>query len=111
MFHYKARVVKIVDGDTIDVDIDLGFGITKRERVRLLGINTPELHVKAEAEAGAQAKAFVVDWVAKYSEVELKTVKSKYDKYGRYLAEVWHPEGGSLSDVLLHAGLASPYAC
>ena len=110
MFHYKARVVKIVDGDTIDVDIDLGFGITKRERVRVFGIDAPELHVKAEALAGIQAKALVVDWVAKYSNVELRTVKDN-DKYGRYLAEVWHPEGGSLADALLRAGLASPYVC
>ena len=43
MFEYKASLVKVVDGDTIDVDLDLGFGVwLKKQRVRLYGINTPE---------------------------------------------------------------------
>ena len=43
MHEYKAKVIKVVDGDTIDVDLDLGFGIWLRnERVRLYGIDTPE---------------------------------------------------------------------
>mgnify|MGYP001471476394 FL=1 len=43
MYEYKATVVKIVDGDTVDVDIDLGFGVVlKDERVRIMGIDTPE---------------------------------------------------------------------
>ena len=41
MYRYKVSVVKVVDGDTIDVDIDLGFGMTyKKQRVRMLGIDT-----------------------------------------------------------------------
>ena len=40
---YDVKVLKVVDGDTIDVDIDLGFGITLTdERVRIMGIDTPE---------------------------------------------------------------------
>lgn len=108
MYNYRARIMKVIDGDTIDVDIDLGFGITRRERVRVFGIDAPELRVKEEAAEGMRSKAAVIDWASRYPEVTLHTVKDK-DKYGRYLAEVSHPEGGSLADVLLHAGLASPY--
>ncbi len=40
---YRAQVVNVVDGDTIDVDIDLGFYIwVKKQRIRLLGIDAPE---------------------------------------------------------------------
>ena len=40
MFEYKCKILRIVDGDTVDVDIDLGFGIWRhRERVRLVGID------------------------------------------------------------------------
>ena len=40
---YDVTVVKVVDGDTVDVDIDLGFGVTLTdERVRIMGIDTPE---------------------------------------------------------------------
>ena len=43
MYQYNVSVIKVVDGDTIDVDIDLGFGMTyKKQRVRILGIDTPE---------------------------------------------------------------------
>ena len=47
MYEYRCKVLKVVDGDTVDVDIDLGFGIVlKDERVRLMGIDT----TKAEQE-------------------------------------------------------------
>ena len=43
MYEYKAKLVRVIDGDTIDVDIDLGFKVfLQKERVRLFGINTPE---------------------------------------------------------------------
>ena len=43
MYEYRARVIKVIDGDTVDVDIDLGFGVwLKDERVRIMGIDTPE---------------------------------------------------------------------
>ena len=43
MYEYKCKIVKVVDGDTVDVDIDLGFGCwLKDERVRIMGIDTPE---------------------------------------------------------------------
>ena len=43
MYEYKCKMVKVVDGDTIDVDIDLGFGVWMRnQRIRMHGIDTPE---------------------------------------------------------------------
>ena len=43
MHEYKCTVVRIIDGDTVDVDIDLGFGVwMRKERVRMFGIDTPE---------------------------------------------------------------------
>lgn len=47
MWEYRAKIVNIVDGDTVDVDIDLGFGITLQdERVRIKGIDTPDFRTK-----------------------------------------------------------------
>ena len=43
MYDYKAEIVKVVDGDTIDVLVDLGFRITTHQRLRLKNIDTPEL--------------------------------------------------------------------
>jgi len=43
MYEYRVKkVLKVVDGDTIDVDIDLGFNVSYTQRVRLAGIDTPE---------------------------------------------------------------------
>ena len=46
MYEYRAKLIKIIDGDTIDVKIDLGFGISLKKRVRLFGINAPETRSK-----------------------------------------------------------------
>ena len=36
MYEYKCKILRIVDGDTVDVDIDLGFGMSyKKQRVRM----------------------------------------------------------------------------
>ena len=51
MFEYKCKMVKVVDGDTVDVDIDLGFGIwLRKQRIRLYGIDTPESRTSDDVE-------------------------------------------------------------
>ena len=51
MYEYKAKLLKVVDGDTVDVDIDLGFGVWLRnERVRIMGIDTPESRTRNKIE-------------------------------------------------------------
>ena len=43
MYEYRCKVIRVIDGDTVDVDIDLGFQVWIRgERVRIMGIDTPE---------------------------------------------------------------------
>ena len=62
MYEYSATLIKIVDGDTVDVLIDLGFNTTKKERVRLLGIDTPESATKdlTEKKLGLEAKEYII---------------------------------------------------
>ena len=60
MYEYKCKVVRVVDGDTVDVDIDLGFGVwLHKERVRIIGMDTPESRTrdKEEKKYGLAAKA------------------------------------------------------
>ena len=87
---YKAKILRIVDGDTVDVDIDLGFGLTSnKKRIRLLGIDTPEKRTRdlTEKYYGKLATAFLES----YLEVgkKYKLVTSKPDKYGRILGEFY----------------------
>ena len=47
MYEYKCEIVRVVDGDTVDVNIDLGFNTWLwKERIRLKGIDTPESRTK-----------------------------------------------------------------
>ncbi len=43
LYYYRAKVLRVIDGDTMDVDLDLGFDVVlAKQRVRLYGIDTPE---------------------------------------------------------------------
>ena len=61
MYVYKAKLDRVVDGDTIDAIIDLGFDITVHKRIRLAGINTPESRTRDLEEKfyGKQSKYFL----------------------------------------------------
>ena len=114
MYKYKAKIVKIVDGDTVDVVVDVGFKMTTHQRVRLAKINTPETFRRkkdsAEYKAGMAAKNFVVDRVkANKNKVVIETAKDP-DLYGRYLATIWLADKDiSLNDELLEEGHAVLY--
>jgi len=88
MYEYRATILKIIDGDTVDVDIDLGFDSwLRKQRIRLLGIDTPESRTrdKEEKKYGLLAKQFVTDFIPVGSTCVLRTQKK--GKYGRYLGD------------------------
>jgi endonuclease YncB( thermonuclease family) len=63
MYEYNCTIVRVVDGDTVDVDIDLGFDTwIHGERIRLYGVDTPECRSRSatEKKAGLLAKGFVI---------------------------------------------------
>ena len=85
-----VRVLRIVDGDTVDVDIDLGFGIwMHRERIRVMGIDTPESRTRdlTEKAFGLAAKEFVKSLMPIGSMQIIKTQKDKTGKFGRVLGD------------------------
>ena len=92
MYEYRCTVVKIIDGDTVDVDIDLGFGIwMHKERIRLLGIDTPESRTrdKEEKKYGLAAKKYLAEMLNDEGVIVLKTKKDAEGKFGRILGELW----------------------
>lgn len=106
---YRARAVRVVDGDTVWLDVDLGFYMTARICFRLLGINAPEM----KGETLGVAKRAKDELAAMLEDEVLEIETSKADKYGRFLARVFVVEhGGARIDVgaaLLERGLAVPY--
>ncbi len=88
--YYVKEVVRIVDGDTIDVVLDLGFDIYKKERVRLAGVDTPEKRTrdKEEKALGIDASRWLDDALTLPEGIDLiiTTLKQKQSgKYGRML--------------------------
>ena len=81
MYEYKARIIDVVDGDTVDVLIDLGLDTFSAQRVRLYGIDAPE----KSSEQGIAAKDRLTKLLPFGTDVVLRTVKDKKEKYGRYL--------------------------
>jgi len=88
MFEYNFKLVKVVDGDTVDIDIDLGFGIwIRNERIRMMGIDTPESRTrdKEEKKFGLAAKERITQLLA--NSKCLITFKDKSGKFGRVLGD------------------------
>jgi micrococcal nuclease len=89
MYEYRVKqVLRVVDGDTIDVDIDLGFDISFTSRVRLAGIDTPESRTtdKKEKVLGLEVKQRLKELLSKSSSLVIKTEKpDSTEKYGRIL--------------------------
>jgi len=112
-YFYRAKVSRVVDGDTVDFMIDLGFGIYHKVRVRLYGVNTPETRTRDEIEkaAGLAAKDYVTDWLNGQEEVFLKTIKDESGKYGRILGYVYaDPElQVCLNDDIIDSGHGVAY--
>ena len=115
MYEYRAKVIKIVDGDTVDVDIDLGFGVwLKDERVRIMGIDTPESRTsdKVEKLFGLAAKDRLKSLLGK--DAILKTVidnsgEDAKGKFGRILGDFVAEDGRMVTDVLISEGHCVAY--
>jgi micrococcal nuclease len=100
MYEYRVKIVKVVDGDTVDVDIDLGFGVwLKKQRVRLYGIDTPESRTRdlVEKRFGNMAKAYLKDRLS--GGAVLGTRLDKKGKFGRILGEFFVLDGEEKSNI------------
>ena len=89
MYRYKVNVVKVVDGDTVDVDIDLGFGMSyKKQRVRMVGIDTPDSRTRhlVEKKFGKASKAHLKS-ILESGDIEL--VSHDKGKFGRILGDLF----------------------
>tara|TARA_Y100000356_G_scaffold108631_1_gene95030 strand:+ start:1087 stop:1557 length:471 start_codon:yes stop_codon:yes gene_type:complete len=117
MYEYNARILRVVDGDTVDVDIDLGFGMAYvKQRVRMLGIDTPESRTRdlEEKRFGLAAKKYVQKYLKVGEKYKLKTALDK-GKYGRILGEFFvtepdvHPVEFNLNQEMIKDGYGVAY--
>jgi len=111
-YQYWGKVVRVIDGDTIDFVIALGFDIETLKRVRLIGVDTPEIHgvkkTSKEYAEGKKAMEYVESVLTPGRWVELKTYGGPREKYGRWLAEVF-VDGKDFNRELIKKGYALEY--
>ena len=94
----SARIVGVVDGDTVDIASGC-----RRFRVRLKGVDAPELNTPAGQEAA--------DWLREFAEgEEVRWQPVGMDVYGRFLGEVALLDGTDLVGELIGGGHAAPRA-
>ncbi len=116
LYTYQARLVEVVDADTLWTEIDLGFGGVTLQKLRLRGIDCPEVTTAA----GRRAKRFVAKLLKPCPFIIVKTYKDQTDKYDRYLTDVYFKQGEPdpakvaaqgefLNQRLLDEGLARVY--
>lgn len=106
MYHYKSRVEKVIDGDTVRLDIDLGFTVHWKSNCRLYGINTPELNSKDPEEKmkALEAKQYLIDNLPE--DVEIRS--RELDKYGRPLVDIYVGER-LINDEIIEKGFSKTY--
>lgn len=111
--YYVKKIIKVVDGDTIDVDIDLGFDISFTSRVRLSGIDTPESRTlnKMEKALGLEAKAYLKNKINSAKNIVIKTEKiNSSEKYGRILGWLYLDNSAvSVNEQMILNGYAWKY--
>ena len=109
MYEYDCKIVRVVDGDTVDVDIDLGFDTWRcGERIRLYGIDTPECRTRdaEEKAAGLLAKEFVEETL--HVGGTYKLIIREKDEFG-YFGVIMLSDKTSVNAALVSEHLAVPY--
>ena len=117
MYEYKCKILRVVDGDTVDVDIDLGCGVwMHKERVRMMGIDTPESRTrdKVEKAFGLASKDRLKELLPIGSIQVLKTEidrsgEDKKGKFGRILGDFLVDDDRRCTDILVEEGHAVAY--
>jgi micrococcal nuclease len=115
MYEYKVNILKVVDGDTVDVDIDLGFGCWLRnERVRIVGIDTPESRTsdrieKVFGEAAKQRLTSLLSSEATLISQISKMGENMKGKFGRILGDFKTINDQIVSTTLMEEGHAVAY--
>ena len=100
---FNATVLKIIDGDTVDVDVDLGWNISvTNQRIRLYAVDCPESRTRdlEEKKYGLAAKAFVQEFLPIGSQVLLRTHDK--GKYGRYLGDFKRYDKWLCAELIRH---------
>jgi micrococcal nuclease len=114
MYQYKCKIIKVLDGDTVDIDLDLGFKIIlANQRVRMAGVDTPESRttIAEEKVRGLLSKKKLAEKlpIGSWQIIETQKPDSNDDKFGRILGVFILEDGTRVNDWLIQNNYAVPY--
>jgi micrococcal nuclease len=114
MYQYKCKIIKVLDGDTVDIDLDLGFKIIlANQRVRMAGVDTPESRttIAEEKIRGQLSKKKLAEKlpIGSWQIIETQKPDSNDDKFGRILGVFILEDGTRVNDWLIQNNYAVPY--
>ncbi len=97
MYEYPCRMIRVINGNTVEADIDLGFGISIKQNIRLFGIDNTDESMTA------LIKALPREFIC-------QTIYNKRGKIGRVLGIIFREEENgervNINDALIAQGLA-----
>lgn len=114
MYQYRAKILKVVDGDTVEIDLDLGFNIVlANQKVRLVGVDTPESRTAnlEEKPRGLLSKKKLAEKlpVGSWATIETQKSDSNDDKFGRILGIFILDDGTRVNQWLIDNNYAVGY--
>lgn len=100
-WRFKAKVERVVDGDTVDLLVDVGFRVFHRIRARLRNFNAPELRSgdREEAKRGREALASAQSLLPLGFEVEIRT-HAHPSIYNSFEVDITLPDGRDFVDAM-----------
>ena len=113
MYKYNARLIRVIDGSTIDANIDLGFGVFVKQRIRLFGIRCPDTKNKDDAirAKGLAVKTRLIELVG--TKFVIETILNKRGKFGRILGIIYVIDDAynetNINEKLVSEGHAEKY--
>lgn len=107
LYQYKAKILRVVDADTVDAAVDVGFGLTMTQRFRLNDYDAPETwkpRNENERIHGKQATERAIELLMG-KDILLKSTKVA-GIYGRFGATIWIEDGRNFAEVMISEGFS-----
>ncbi len=114
VYNYKAKCIRVIDGDTYILRVDLGFRTFVEIPIRLRGIDTPERNTELgkKATQWVRVRLMPTPYPEENPELIIETHKSRTGKdeqsFARWVADIWvDGSDTTLAEELVEAGFKS----
>lgn len=109
-YRYRARLYRVIDGDTYELDVDLGFKVSAVITIRLHGYNCPERNTSEGVEASSVALELLAGKQLLLQSFKGPQSGKDVQSFARWVADVYvyDPITGSapLGELLVTRGVA-----